>query len=249
MQMKKERSHYVFGAALAGMALGGIPALVNRAHAALVTAADFTFETSASAFSTSVTGATIGPIIAESGTGSAYGVHATATTVYSGPAGNGSPHSLSSNHWLVGDYYKFSVPTSGIENILMTFDQIGSGSGPASFTLAYSIDGSTFSSFTNYTLPYSSASSFWGSAPSAANSVDSFSFDLSGVTGLNDNSNAAFELIDNSSSIAFSSASVGTGGTDRVDNVVISGSAVPEPASVSLLTAAAAGLMLRRRQS
>ena len=116
----KSRSNYVFGAALAAASMGGVPGLVNRAQAAPVAAAAFTFETSGVAFSTSVTqGATpFGPVVAESGAGSAFGSHAATAAVYSSPSGNGSAHSFSANDLSAGDYYKFAVPTTGLQNIL-----------------------------------------------------------------------------------------------------------------------------------
>ncbi len=247
----KQRTRYVFGAALAGVAFGGIPGLVNRAHAALVTNAAFTFETSGLAFSTSVTqGATaFGPVLAESGTGSAYGSHAATSAVYSSPAGNGSTHSFSANVWANGDYYRFVVPTTGIQNIIFSFDQISSSTGPKAFSLFYSTDGTNFSSFSNYTLTLTqtatatggtatSTESTWGTGSSGAYN---WSFDLSAITGLNGDANAAFEIVENDTTTA-------TGGTDRVDNVVVAGSAVPEPATATLLTAAAAAMLLRRRR-
>src|SRR5438046_33942 len=81
----KQKSKYVFGAALAGVAVGGVPGLLQRADAAVVTNAAFTFESSFGGITG--TGATTGPFLAESGTGSAFGVHAATTTVYSPPSG------------------------------------------------------------------------------------------------------------------------------------------------------------------
>ncbi len=51
---------------------------------------------------------------------------------------------------------------------------------------------------------------------------------LSGITALNNQANVYFRLIDLSMTSA-SGGSVGTGGTDRVDNFTIS--ATPEPAT------------------
>lgn len=247
--LMKKRNHYMFGAALAGMAVGGVPGLVNRAHAALVTNADFTFETSGVAISTSVTqGASpVGPLVAEIGTGSAYGSHAATGAVFSSPAGNGSTHSFSANDWTGGDYYKFVVPTTGIQNILFSFDQISSSTGPKAFSLFYSTDGTNFSSISNYTLTLTQSEtnsnggtgteSTW--TPTATGAYN-LSFDLSGVPALNNDANAAFEIVENDTTTA-------TAGTDRVDNVVVSGTAVPEPAELSMLTMAAAGLLFRRR--
>lgn len=248
--MKKDhRSHYVFGAALAAVAVGGLPGLVDRASAA--TAADFSFETSAVALNTlNVTAASYGPLVAESGLGTASGSHANTATVYSSPAGNGSARSFSSNHWAVGDYYEFDVPTTGLSNIMLSFDQTSSSTGPKAFTLQYSTDGLNFSSFANYT----DVTSFTVTSTNTAGSttISSFSssvsysqynmaFDLSSISALNNDPLAMFRLVDNDST------ATSTAGTDRVDNVVVSGSAVPEPASVSLLTAAAALAMRRRR--
>jgi hypothetical protein len=247
----KAKSSYVFGAALAGVALGGVPGLVNRAHAALVTNAAFTFETSGLAFSTSATqGATaFGPLLAESGTGSAYGSHAATNAVFSSPAGNGSPHSFSSNVWGSGDYYRFAVPTSGIQNVLFSFDQISSSTGPKAFSVYYSSDGTNFQSLSNYTLvlTQNTTNSTGGTGTESTWSTNvtgayNLSFDLSAITAMNDNPNAAFEIVENDTTTA-------TAGTDRVDNVVIAGSAVPEPAALSLLTVAASAAMYRRRRN
>jgi len=267
----KNKSNYVFGAALAGIAMGGLPGLLQRAKGAAITNAAFTFEGNFSPFSTTATatttgatssttistlnfsGATIGPILAESGTGSAYGVHASASTVYSAPAGNGSPHSLSSNVWGAGDYYQFSVPTTNIQNIVVSFDQFSSSTGPKAFNFAYSIDGTNFSTVNSYSVLFSTStititgtnstggtgtSTSWNTGFSA--SQFNYVFNLGSIAGLNNDPNAVFELINiNSTS---------TGGTDRVDNFVVAGDPVPEPMSVTLLTAAAAGMMFGRRR-
>ena len=256
----KRRTRYVFGAALAGVSLAGIPGLVSRAHAALVTNADFTFETSGVAISTSVTGSQVGPLIAEIGTGTAFGVHlgtlGTATgsssptaTVFSSPAGNGSPHSFSSNHWVSGDYYEFDVPTTGIQNILLSFDQISSGTGPHAFSLFYSTDGSSYISFGSSavatsgtftsTVPATSTGSSWSTA--LTSTAFNVSFDLSAITGLNNAPIADFRIVDEDAAVT------STAGTDRVDNVVVSGTAVPEPTEMCLMMAAAGGALIRRR--
>src|SRR5262245_45848287 len=54
----------------------------------------------------------VGSAAADSGAltvGSAFAAfHASASTVWSNPAGNASAKSVSSDHWGVGDYYQFS---------------------------------------------------------------------------------------------------------------------------------------------
>jgi hypothetical protein len=271
----KQKSRYVFGAALAGAAFGGVPQMIHRANGAIVTAAAFTFETSYVAFfppitttstvtatsSTnfgttgtayaSVTGTSVGPFLAESGAGSAYGVHAASTTIFSTPAGNGSVHSLSSTTWAIGDYYQFSVPTTLLSDVQVSFDEAGSNTGPGAFSLAYSLDGTTFSTFTNYGLPYSSVSSASAFGASTTNTAEHFSFDLTAVTGLAGDSSAVFRIVDASTLAYSSTAPVAAGGTDRVDNFVVSGDAavgVPEPATLSLVAVAAAGLLSRKKR-
>src|SRR6478735_6066080 len=153
MQMK-DRSRYVFGAALASAALGGLPGVMERASAATVTQAAFTFEVSGIPLNaTNVTAPAVGPLVAESGIGSAFGSHVATSTVWSSPAGNGSQRSLSSNNWAQGDFYSFSVPTTGIKDIMVSFDQQSSSTGPHVFSLLYSTNGTSFSTFTNYTVP------------------------------------------------------------------------------------------------
>lgn len=271
-----DRSRYVFGAALAGVALGGVAGVVDKASAAPVTNAQFTFESSFSGVTSlnstggtvaSVTAASFGPLVAESGTGSAYGVHAASNTVYSVPAGNGSPHAFSSNNWAPNDYYQFSVPTSGIQNLLVTFDQSSSATGPGHFILTASADGTSFSNISSYTVAFSSTtgtatstntagstttSGTVGFATGSSNTNFSFSFDLSGVTSLNDNASAIFRLVDADTVADNPTGTVATAGTDRVDNFIVSGTAVagtPEPAGLALVgVAAAAGLARRRRR-
>jgi hypothetical protein len=254
-----KRTRYVFGAALASVALSGsIPGVVKKANAAPATAAAFTFESSSAIFSVTgtgtastgtnagtnsstfflfagFTGASVGPIPADSGTGSAYGVHASASTAYSEPVGNGSQKSFSANHWLSGDYYEFDVPTISLTGIMISFDQTSSGTGPKAFQVQY-IDPVGSGAFTSYVVGAT------GFSASPSTTAVSFGFDLSAITDLNNASLVKFRLIDTDTTTA-------TAGTDRIDNFIVSGTsaAVPEPAGLALLTMAAAATLFRRR--
>jgi hypothetical protein len=203
------------------------------AHAAVM--AQWTFETSVPT--------TAGPHAAEGGTGSALGFHASASTVYSNPAGNGSLESFSSNFWAVGDYYQFTTNSTGFEGIAITFDQTGSNSGPRDFKLQYSNDGITFTDFASYSLPGPSAIT-WNTSTPVVPASTSFSFDLSAITAL-DNDSSIFFRLTNTTTVAINGGTVATGGTGRVDNVVIA--TIPEP-TTALLGALGCLALLRRRR-
>ena len=162
---------------------------------------------------------TAGPHTAEGGinaaTSSALGSHAAATT-YSNPAGNGSVESFSSNNWSIGDYYQFQTSTVGFENIVLTWDQTRSSTGPSGFDLLYSVDGTNFVSFFSYVVPAVG----WSALAADGTGTTSFSSDLSAIAALDNTVDVYFRL---SATSAPSSAA----GTNRVDNFTI-GTAVPE---------------------
>ena len=187
------------------------------------------------------------------GIASAYGLHVGAAT-YTSPAGNGSIKSLSSSLWAQGDYYEFVVPLSTLSDSFSAFsvsyDQNGSGTGPRTYFLEYSLDGSSFTKIGNdYAL---TASISWNTA--TANQATQLTYDLSGITQLNTASTLYFRIVDDSPTIAgaINGGNVGTGGTDRVDNFIVNATvaAVPEPATVALATIGgfAALFALRRKR-
>jgi hypothetical protein len=160
------------------------------------------------------------PIPPGVGSGSAGGVHASASTAWSTPAGNGSTYSFSSNYWSVGDYYQFSTSTTGFTGISVSWDQTGSNTGPRDFKLAYSTDGANF---TDFGSPYSITNDSWST--STPKTVSHISEDLSAITGLDDQENVYFRLIDNSTT-SVNGGTVGTGGTGRVDNFTVNGTII-----------------------
>ena len=181
----------------------------------------------------------------EIGSGSASGVHAAGNTVWSSPAGDGSSHSFSVNTWAVGDYWQFQTSTLGFTGIQLDWDQTSSGTGPGRSDLEWSTDGTTFTQFgAQYTILAN------GGAPNASWSSTTYSaayhftVDLSSITALDNAPSVWFRLVDDST-ISANGGTVGTGGTDRVDNFAVS---VPEPGSLALLGLGLAGLMAWRRQ-
>jgi len=171
---------------------------------------------------------TVGPsVAADIGAGTATGLHASAASDWTTPAGNGSANSYSVNTWAVGDYFQFQVNTLGYQDIMLSWDQTSSGTGPISFKLAYSTDGLGFTDFVGGS--YSVGTASWSSGSGVASN---HSFDLSSIIAIENTANVYFRLINLSS--------VETTGTDRVDNFTVSGvsNSVPDslPSSFAALT-------------
>jgi len=175
-------------------------------------------------------------------------LHASAATDWTTPSGNGSTDSFSSNTWGVGDYYQFQSGSIGATGLSLSFDQISSNTGPGSFQLAYSTDGSTFTnSGAAYTVIANASPNVWNSTTPITTS--SFSFDLSGITALNNQPNIYFRLID-ASTVSANGGTVAVAGTSRVDNFVISAVTVPEPGALAALLGGVAFLgVIRRRRT
>ena len=227
----------------AALALGAAIAAFGWVKNSLAaTIAGWTFEVSApGGAGTTTVGSSIGPITPEIGSGSATGVHAGSTTQWSNPAGNGSAESWSSNVWAGGDYYQFEVNATNMENIMVDFDQTRSSTGPHNFDFQYSTDGTSYTTFGSYTL----AGTAWSSLSAATAPGNDFAFDLSSVTALNNDSSIFFRIV--STGTNSSGGTIATAGTARVDNVFVTGTVIPEPAAVGLVSVAAAASMMRRR--
>lgn len=183
------------------------------------TLALWTFETSAPVLNNS---ATITGILAEDGlqanTATASGSHASADTDYSSPAGNGSAKSFSSNTWASGDYYQFSLSSTGFSDIKITWDQMGSNTGPASFILQYSTDGTNF---TQYGTALPIINDAWSAT--TPKTTSSYSADLSAITSLNNATTLFFRITVATGSPSINGGVIATGGTGRVDNVKVEG--------------------------
>jgi hypothetical protein len=196
------------------------------------TIADWTFETSQPI--------TAGPVSPEIGSGSATGSHVGATT-YSSPAGNGSAHSYSATAWAVGDYWQFQVSTVNYQDLVVSYDQTSSNTGPGRGNFSYSTDGINFTVFSsNYTILANAAPNpVWNSSTSS--SLYTYTYDLSAIASLENVSAVYFRVVDASTTSANGGA-VGSGGTDRVDNFTVTATPVPEPGSLTFL--ASGGLLL-----
>jgi hypothetical protein len=222
----KGKAKTLLASAAAGLLLA--PSLTSAA-----VLADWTFETSVPT--------TSGPHVAEAGINAASSQASSNTGgTFSNPAGNGSTESFSSNGWNVNEYWQFTTDTSGYQGISLTFDATGSNTGPRDFKISYSTDGVTFSDLTTYTLTNDS----WSTV--TANPVSTkgpFTF-----AGALDNDSSIFIRLIDTSTTAVTGGTVASTGTSRIDNVVIQGTAIPEPATLGLALFGGGGFLLHRRR-
>jgi MYXO-CTERM domain-containing protein len=166
--------------------------------------------------------------------------HALAATTWSTPAGNGSQYSFSSNNWSVGDYYQISVSTTGFSDISLVWDQTRSSTGPSSFRVDMSTDGTNFSTIlASYSVIQAGLAGTSTLAWSAANGVQSaFTTTVASIAGADNQATLIFRFVNLST--------VAAGGTNRIDNIVVSSAPIPAPGAIALL--GLAGLAARRRR-
>jgi hypothetical protein len=172
------------------------------------------------------------------------GVHASAASTWTSPAGNSSQYSLSGNNWAIGDYWEARFSTIGYSDINVGWDQARSSTGPANFEVVVSIDGG--SSFTNVLASYAVLQSGGGGAPGTWQSNGAYLSIYSNTVSLT-------SLASNQADVIVrwraTSAAGGTGGSNRIDNVLVySGPVIPVPAPGAVALLGLAGLAARRRR-
>lgn len=211
-----------------------LAALATSHSEASTTLAQWTFETSVP-----LTG---GPHTAELGINASTSVASSNTGgTFSNPVGNGSAESFSSNGWNVGEYFQFTTGSVGYDNIQVSFSQQGSNTGPRDFKLQYSTDGTSYTDFASYTVLLAVPS--WSS--SSVNTSTQYSFDLSGVTAL-DNDASIFFRLTNTSTTSVNASTVAAAGSSRVDSFTVT--SIPEPGAASVLGLVGILGLLRRRR-
>lgn len=138
-------------------------------------------------------------------------------------------NSVSQNAWNGdGSYFQFTLDSTGYQDIILTWGENSSGTGPHSAKLQYSSTGvgGSFTDFATFAAPNNSA----------------MLQDLTSVSAINNNSDVVFRLV--------GLGTTSNGGTWKIDNFNIDATAVPEPSTVMLVGASLVGLLaLRRRRS
>jgi hypothetical protein len=120
----------------------------------------------------------------------------------------------------------FAVPTVGFEDIIVSWAVRITSTGHDDTAFEWSTNGTDWNTIIDPVTV------------SATSTYEAKSYDLSSVTGVDNQSAVQFRL-------TFGSASA-TNGSFRLDNVLFSGTSVPEPASMAML--AMGGLLLTRRR-
>ena len=189
-----------------------------------------------------------GPLASDVGSGDLTSYHRNGGG-FSAPVGNGSSLSLSSSAWVLDDYYQFKTSSKGYQDLVLKWDHTSSASGPADFSLRYSLDGIAYSDINSYKV----SNITWSSTSTSA--ASSRIVNLSAIPNLNDQSSVYLRLQMNGTSRADGqTGSVSfTNGTSRIDNVFIEAekittSAVPGPLpALGVVAAFGTARRLRRR--
>ena len=152
------------------------------------------------------------------------GFHSSSSTNWSSSfVGNGNLKSLSATNWSVNDYIQFQLSTTYYDSLLLTIEQTSSGTGPRDFKLQYSLNGTTYTDISTYQVPYyipTSTVYAWSSTTYQPQS--SFSFDLSSLTQIHNQSLVYFRLV-NTSTTALLGGAIQAAGTSRIDNITLMG--------------------------
>jgi hypothetical protein len=143
-------------------------------------------------------------------------------TLFGDPAGDALNLKGDSNN---GRSMDFLVDTAGYDSIALSFDMVRNNNGFNGNQIWYSLDGLDYSLFSTFVSP---------------SAYDTMQFDLSSVTALNDAAQVYLR-------IRFNGAS-NNGGMNRIDNVIVSGTAIPAPGALALLGVATAMTGRRRRR-
>jgi fibronectin-binding autotransporter adhesin len=157
-------------------------------------------------------------------TSSFTGFHSNASTIFANAsplsaANGGGTYGASANYWTTGDYWQFNTSSTGYNLTTLSFAENGSNTGPRDFELEYSLNNTSYTNIAAYNVPFTS---------------NTQTFNLSGITALDNQSSVYFRLVNyDTVNVINNGQAVQSGGTDRIDNIIVSGVA-PGAASGSL---------------
>lgn len=177
---------------------------------------------------------------------------------FSSAAGSGTGNALNTTSYAAQGTgsltrgVQFMIDTTGYTDLVLTFAQRDSNTASAWTTLRYTLDGSNWLNATSFQMPVANAGTSF---------VNGLTYNFASIAGANDNTNFGIQLLASYAPgtstylAAGNGATYGTAGTIRYDNVLLSGTAipdtlpVPEPESYALLLAglAVVSLVARRR--
>jgi hypothetical protein len=192
---------------------------------------------------------TVGPIAADAGVGSLYGIH-TVNSNWTTPVGNASPTSYSALGWSVGNsYWEFKLDLTLYEDITMSFDQLSSSTGPRNWSIQYKVgSGGSYTNIADYSLGYNSTGGAISWSSTIPQPLSNISFNLSSISAIEKTNDVFIRLlVRNSQVYGTSTVPLGTNGTSRIDNVQVT-AAVPEPGTAVVLAAGAAIAAARKRK-
>jgi hypothetical protein len=183
----------------------------------------------------------------------------------SSAGGAGSPNGWSTNAPIATQGAEFAASTAGFNNIKVSFDAYVTTTGEANMAVEYTTDGSSWNVATisysgafatvlnNTTDPNLVTGNYLQvTAGDGNNWLNGISIDLSGISGANNNSNFAIEIVNAATGVdniqAAGTPLSPTSGNWQFDNVLITGvSSVPEPSTIALASIGIAGLLALRR--
>lgn len=160
-------------------------------------------------------------------------------TSYTAPSGNGSAYAFSSNVWKAGDYYQAKFDTTGYTNLSFSWDQVRSATGPASWLMEVSVNSGT--TFTTLVAAYDPGTTTWTTGTNLPAATKTASLGA-GADNLSEVIVRIRALVDPVNSTGAYQA----GGTCRIDNILVNGTALPAPGAAALV--GLAGLIARRRR-
>jgi MYXO-CTERM domain-containing protein len=168
-------------------------------------------------------------------------------TSYTSPAGNGSTYAFSSNVWKAGDYYQAAFSGTGYSGLSFAWDFTRSTTGPATWTVIMSVDGGTNWStlLATYTPIVNSATPTGAGTWNTSTYIAAYTSSIA-LGAAADNAASIIVRVQALVDSVNSSGVYQAGGTARIDNVFVNGTAVPAPGAVALL--GVAGLAARRRR-